>query len=155
MKAAILVHKAGDRFVDKTILKEITDAVHNCPHVPGLRKTKLVRAHILDTLSRHGWSGELDVDRKSAITITSVKNKIGLCFQTGNVSRIYADLLKLQALFLRGTIKAAVVLLPTQEAAREFGSNVANQERLMRELIIFNKVITIPMAVVGIAAGGR
>jgi hypothetical protein len=155
MKATILVHKAGDRFVDKTILKEITDAVQNCPHVPARRRTKLVRAHILDTLSRHGWSGELDVDRKSAITITSVKNKIGLCFQTGNVSRIYADLLKLQALFLRSTIKAAVVLLPTQEAAREFGSNVANQERLMRELIIFNKVITIPIAVVGIEADGR
>jgi hypothetical protein len=155
MKAKIMAHKAGERFVDKTILKEVSDAVQKCPYVPAPRKTSSVRAHILDTLSRHGWSGELDVDQKSAITITSVKNRIGLCFQTGNVSRIYADLLKLQTLYLRNTIKAAIILLPTEEAARQFGSNLASQERLMRELVIFKGVITIPMAVVGIEADGR
>jgi hypothetical protein len=114
-----------------------------------------VRDSILDALARRGWSSEFDVDRQSSITITSIKGRIGMCFQTGNMSRMYADMLKLQVIYLRGTIDAAIMLVPTEEAAREFGSNIANQARLMRELAIFDRVVTVPMVVIGIDGDGR
>lgn len=66
-----------------------------------------------------------------------------------NVSRIYADLLKLQALYMRETIKAGIVILPTVKAARSFSGNVASLERLERELPIFSQVITMPVVVIG------
>ena len=38
--------------------------------------------------------------------------------------------------------------LPTQEAARVIGDNVANAERVVRELELFDRVITVPILVV-------
>lgn len=155
MKATLLSHRFGDRVVPRVVFDEVLAAVRDCPHKPGPRRTVPVRNSILDALSRRGWSSEFDVDRQSSITITSIKDRIGMCFQTGNMSRMYADLLKLQVIYLRGTIDAAIMLLPTDDAAREFGSNIANQERLMRELAIFDRVVTVPMVVIGIDGDAR
>jgi len=155
MRALLASHRFGERVVPPEALNEIVEAVRGCPHLPGSGKTTPVRDHILDALSKSGWSGEFEVDRDSAITITSVKGRVGLCLQTGNMSRMYADLLKLQTLYLRNIIDAAVMLLPTDDAAREFGSNIANQERLMRELAIFERVITVPAVIVGIEGDRR
>ena len=74
---------------------------------------------------------------------------IGLCFQTGNVGRIYADLLKLQTLYTKGNITAGIILIPQNQTAKELGSNMANYERLIRELPIFSQVITMPIVVIG------
>ena len=153
MKAVVLSHRFGEQVIETSLLNEVIVAVNECPHDPGPGKSSPVRDHILEALSKSGWSDELDVDCQSAFTITSIKGRIGLCLQTGNMSRMYADLLKLQTIYLRGLIEAAIMLLPTTEAAQSFGSNIANQERLMRELAIFERVITVPMLVVGIKGG--
>ena len=72
-----------------------------------------------------------------------------MCFQTGNVGRIYADLLKLQTLYTRGNITAGIILIPQIKTAKELGSNMASYERLIRELPIFSQVITMPIVVIG------
>ena len=72
-----------------------------------------------------------------------------MCFQTGNVGRIYADILKLQTLNTRGNITAGIILIPQIKTAKELGSNMANYERLIRELPIFSQVITMPIVVIG------
>lgn len=153
MRAIIVTHRCGDRVVSPAMLTDVVDAVDSCPFDPALGKSSQVRRAILDKLSRYGWSEELDVDPQSGITITSFKDGIGLCLQTGNMSRMYADLLKLQTVYQKGAIDAAIMIIPTAEAARELGSNIANQERLSRELAIFDRVITLPMVVVGFQRG--
>lgn len=97
-----------------------------------------------------GWSGEYRLDSDSQITITSYQNNIGLCFQTGNVGRVYADLLKLQTLYKRGNIIAGIMILPRKGMSRIFGSNCASYDRLLKELPIFSNVIDIPLVVIGI-----
>ena len=72
-----------------------------------------------------------------------------MCFQTDNVGRIYADLLKLQTLYTKGNIIAGIILVPQIKTAKELGSNMANYERLIRELPIFSQVITMPLVVIG------
>jgi len=155
VKAIVLSHRFGKQVIEASVLNEVIAAVNGCPHDPKRGNTASVRNHILDALSRQGWTKELELDRQSAITITSIKQRVGLCLQTGNMSRMYADLLKLQAIYLRGVIDSAIMLLPTSEAAKRFGSNVANQERLLRELAIFERVITVPMAIIGIDRGDK
>lgn len=86
--------------------------------------------------------------RASKITITSVKHDTGLCVQTGNMSRMYADLLKLQHMFLRKTIKVGVMVVPSHAAAKKLGDNIINADRLIRELEIFRSVIRMPLVVV-------
>lgn len=72
-----------------------------------------------------------------------------MCFQTGNVGRIYADLLKLQTLYVKGNITAGIILIPQIKTAKALGANMANYERLIRELPIFSQVITMPIVVIG------
>ena len=74
------------------------------------------------------------------MTITSAKDDIGLCLQTGNMSRMYADLMKLQTMYLNNTIKAAAIIVPSQETAKLLGDNIAQAKRLERELAIFKLV---------------
>lgn len=86
------------------------------------------------------------------MTITSSKSDIGLCIQTGNMARIYADLMKLQAMYLNNHIKAAVIILPSQEAAKHMGDNIAQANRLQRELEIFKKAYHVPTIVYALEA---
>ncbi|HLI94464.1 MAG TPA: BglII/BstYI family type II restriction endonuclease [Candidatus Baltobacteraceae bacterium] len=114
------------------------------------RTTAKVRARILDGLHHAGWSDETKLDPGSAMTVTSVKNSVGLCLQTGNMGRIYADLLKLQLLFSRKKIVGAVIILYSRITARELGQNLANFDRLTKELEIFREIITVPAIVFGL-----
>lgn len=79
-----------------------------------------------------------------------MKDSVGLCLQTGNVGRFYADMLKLQTLYLNGKIESGIVILPTNHAAKLMGDNLANFERFIRELNLYKKIITIPIHVIGI-----
>jgi hypothetical protein len=108
-----------------------------------------IRNELLEKLQELGWSNKVFLDRVSKISITGVRNKIGLCVQTGNVSRVYADLMKLQALFMEDDIKGGILILPTAECGKQYASNAASMERLNRELEIFKQVITMPLVVIG------
>lgn len=101
---------------------------------------------------QNGWAGEYRLDSDSQITISSYLQGIGLCFQTGNVGRLYADLLKLQTLYVKGKIVAGIIMVPGLEMAKILGCNLANYDRLVRELPLFNQVITMPIVVVGFEA---
>ena len=109
-----------------------------------------IRKAILEPLYRAGWSDEAKLDATSSITITSVRNTVGLCLQTGNMARIYADMLKLQLLFSREKIIGAIFILFSRITANELGENIANFERLTKELAIFREVISVPVLVLGL-----
>ena len=46
-------------------------------------------------------------------------------------------------------IAAGIILVPQLKTAKELGYNMANYERLIRELPIFSQVITMPIVVIG------
>jgi hypothetical protein len=66
------------------------------------------------------------------------------------MGRMYADLMKLQAVYMRGSIDAGIYIVPEPECARILGDNIANRGRLLRELRIFDRVVSIPLAIIGI-----
>jgi hypothetical protein len=97
-----------------------------------------------------GWSSKVKLSLNSNITITAMNGKVALCLQTGNMGRFYSDLLKLQYLFQKRRITSAIYILPTKYLAKKMGSNLANFERLVIELKLFQEVITIPILVIGL-----
>lgn len=110
-----------------------------------------LRASILERLSLEGWPNNVRVDpTNSRITITSTRHEVGLCLQTGNMSRVYADLLKLQTLFANHRIVASICIVPKKTFSNAINSNVVNFERFTNELNIFSKTVTVPMLVYGI-----
>lgn len=144
MKYTSVSHCAGDKALPASLRKEIVDAIHAVSVKPTKGAAAALRAAVLAGLKSYGWSGEVAVSQTSDITITSMKDEIGLCLQTGNMARMYADLIKLQTLYLDNAIKAAVIIVPAQPVAALLGSNVAQATRLERELAIFRKAYHVP-----------
>lgn len=148
MKVNFYSHKSGDRVVPENVQEQIRCAVKKVSISTEKGKATEIRTAIIDELKSYGWSDEFHLDPTSNISITSIYEKIGLCVQFGNISRVYADLMKLQTLFLKESIHAGVIIMPNKKAARILGDNITNSDRVLRELDIFNSVITMPLLIV-------
>jgi len=107
------------------------------------------RKGLLEQLELTGWSGNVKLAPNTSITITSMLGDIGLCLQTGNMSRFYADLLKLEYLFRANKIKFAIYIIPCKTESKILGSNIAYFERLIEELSLFKDVINVPLYILG------
>ena len=141
-------HNKGFFIIPDNILKGVRKALEGV-NPPINRPTKLLREDILDSFFRIGWSDQIRISTDSKITITSVLHNVGLCLQTGNVSRFYADMLKLQTLYSARKIVGGIYVIPSKHEAKNIGSNIAHFDRFVDELQVFFKIITIPMAVYG------
>jgi hypothetical protein len=150
MKSTVEGHLSGDKEVPFDLIMEVQQAITNINVRLGSGSAPNIRAAILGGLIAKGWSGEVGLSSDSEITITSIKSKVGLCLQTGNVSRMYADLMKLQKLYVDKAIIAGIMIVPSAYCAKKIGSNVANSVRLSKELKIFEHVITAPLLIVSI-----
>lgn len=149
MNYQILGHRHGDKVVPQDTFSGICTALKKTNIKIERGKSREIKTHVLDILRRCGWSEEISVSPHSGITITSQKGDVGLCFQTGNMGRMYADLLKLQTLYTAGSIKSGILIVPTRMSAGVLGNNLVNFERLTREMEIFERVITVPLAIIG------
>jgi hypothetical protein len=143
-------HCGGLAAVPTALCQEIEAAIHACTITPARRKASEIGGAIVAELVTSGWSGKVKLARSSKITITSTKNSVGLCLQTGNMARLYADLLKLQQMFLNKTIKAGVMIVPSRTTAKRLGDNIAHANRLQCELDIFRSVIHMPLVVMAV-----
>ena len=110
--------------------------------------TQDIRDHIEGEFISEGWAMGVNLDQGHGLKIFAMKDDLAFQLQTGNMSRAPYDLLKLQYLFSAGRIEAAAIGLPTQLAARSMGDNIANAERVIRELQLFDRVISVPILVV-------
>ncbi|OLP64755.1 hypothetical protein BACPU_23450 [Bacillus pumilus] len=151
MKTAQYSHHFGGNVISPNIKEPLLNFIENLPFVIAPSTSTELRRTILDELQNNqGWSNEVKIQYQQGLTITSLKENVGLCIQTGNMSRFYADLLKLQALFLKDKINSAIFMIPTKKAASILGDNYAHSERLIRELQLFKHIITIPILVLSI-----
>lgn len=142
-------HRQGDEVVPSAALKDVRESL-KATAVPVARgNSREIKSQVLELLRQRGWLGEISLSPHSGITVTSQKGDVGLCIQTGNMGRMYADLLKLQTLYTGGSIKTAILVVPTYLAAKALGDNLANYERLTREMGIFERVITVPLVIIG------
>ncbi|MGE4404013.1 hypothetical protein [Pseudomonas sp.] len=147
MKFYTYSHCAGDKSVPKSHQKDIAAAIDAITIKPMEGGATKIRDSFLITMKSLGWSGEVHVSKDSDMTITSSKESVGLCLQTGNVARIYADIIKLQVLYFDNAISSAAIVVPSQELAKVLGKNIAQAKRLQRELEIFKKAYHVPTLV--------
>ena len=149
MRTQIYEHRSGLKVVPRDIVSDVEKILWDINPILSKRTVASIKESVRERLEKEGWTGEYRLDSSSRRTISSYLKGIGMRFQTGNVGRIYADLLKLQTLYTRGNITAGIILIPQIKTAKELGSNMANYERLIRELPIFSQVITMPIVVIG------
>lgn len=144
MNCTLYSHCAGGQAIPKAIQKEIEASIKAITVKPAPRAAPNIRDAFLAHLKSSGWSSEVAVSMDSDMTITSMKDSVGLCMQTGNMARMYADLIKLQTMYLDNAIKSAAIVVPSQPMAGLLGDNIAQATRLERELAIFKKAYHVP-----------
>lgn len=150
MRLVISSHHFGDQAIPSEIVEPIILALKDTLFEVRKGSATKLRKIVLELLFNLGWSDKTRIDSSNDITITSMKGDIGLCLQTGNVSRFYADILKLQSLYIKDKASSAIYILPTKNASLKMGSNIVNFERLVEELNLYKHIITIPILIIGI-----
>lgn len=141
-------HNGRHVWEDKELFDWVTD-IFEAPAVQIARRcTPVIREHVEAELLTDGWALNVSLDQGHGLKVLAVKEDLAFHIQTGNMSRAPYDLLKLQYLFEVHRIKGAAFALPTKEAAGVIGDNIAHAERVIRELDLFDRVITVPILVI-------
>lgn len=137
-----------EHLIRKKKLGTWLDGLLDAPSIiVGRGCTDEIRSHLRDQLTLKGWSDETKLDPELKITIFSTGADFVFQVQTGNISRAFYDLLKFQALYLDRRVDAAILVVPSEAAAKAIGSNIASFDRLVRETDYFDRVISVPMVV--------
>lgn len=150
MKYIVFLHNNSNRIIDKNLNAGIEKILSEIEFNFQEGSSRILRDIINEKLTFYGWSDKVVLETNTNISITSFNKEHGLCLQTGNMSRFYADLLKLEYLFKKKKITCAFYIIPTSKVAKLIGSNVANFERFTNELKLFSTIITVPIKVFGI-----
>lgn len=150
MKTEIYSHNNASAEVNPIIRDNLLGILSSTKFKINSGCAEQLRRVILSQLKEAGWSDNFRLDVGSQISLTSSLDGHVLCFQTGNMSRFYADLLKLQYVYKRRKARAAFYLLPSKESAKKIGSNIAHFERFTFELNLFKDIVTIPTLVIGL-----
>lgn len=141
-------HSAGAEWNRRDLKEWLTD-VFEAPAVKiAPRCTPEIRKHVETEFLKEGWALNVNLDQAHGLSVFAMQDDLAFQLQTGNMSRAPYDLLKLQYLFQSQKIEAAGIALPTREAAKIIGDNIANAERVIKELELFDRVITVPILVV-------
>lgn len=141
-------HNGVNEWSRRELLEWLTDIFD----APGIKMgdgcTPDVREHVRAEFERQGWAINVKIDQSLGLSVFAMKDDLAVHLQTGNISRAAYDLLKLQYLYASGRIQVAALAVPTKECASAIGSNIANAERITKELELFDRTITVPMAVI-------
>ena len=112
------------------------------------RCTTVIREHVENAFLNEGWALKVDLKPGYRLKVFAMHDRLAFQLQTGNMSRAPYDLLKFQYLFQNDRIEAAALAVPTREAANIIGDNIANADRIIKELVLFDRVISVPILVI-------
>jgi hypothetical protein len=132
------------------LLTQITGALEAPSVRVGRASSNAVKSHIEDFLRAKGWASPVDVAPNFDLRLNLMRQRTVLQVQTGNIARAFYDLMKMQSLHYQGRAECGVLIVPTAEAARTMGSNLAQFERVRHELEgVFYRQITMPVFIAG------
>lgn len=98
-----------------------------------------------------GWAKNYALPN-SNLTISYCAGEVGVCVQLGNISRLYADLLKLELLYKLGRIRLGVLVVPTDDYAVSLGSNYTSLSRASRDIKTLEQALGLPLLLMSVDA---
>lgn len=141
-------HNAVSEWTKRELIDWLSDIMVAPKIKLGAKCTSKIREHIEHEFESDGWALDVKVDPRLNLTVFAQKDDMAFQLQTGNISRAPYDLLKFQYLFQAKKIECAALAVPTNEASKKISSNVANAERIQKELEVFDRVITVPIMLI-------
>lgn len=131
--------------------KELLDEIIDCLTIDNISFQRgnpaQIKKIVGERFNDQGWADRINL-KNSKISISFLKSKIGVCFQIGNVARMYADILKLSYLYDEGIIEVGVLCVPHQMESAILGANYARYDRLKAELKLFKNIVKVPILII-------
>ncbi len=131
--------------------KEIIDVISLCDYKFGVENGAQIRKFLNYEFNKIGWADRVKISENN-LTVSFVKDNVGICLQLGNIARIYADILKISYLGRKGIIDVGVIIVPDESEAKKLGGNYANFSRLSREIVLFSEIINFPILAMSICS---
>lgn len=148
-------HRYGEEVVKAHSLRDEVRASLGSDEIGMARgQASRINEAVRNRLASSGWALDPRVHAAFNLDVNAIKGRVGLTVQTGNVTRAFYDLLKFQVMHLNDRIDVAVLVVPTRGASRALGSNIADFDRVTKELGLFKHIITVPIWVLGIDEEG-
>ncbi|MBK9636724.1 MAG: hypothetical protein IPO63_02505 [Bacteroidetes bacterium] len=132
------------------LMEELEEILTDNTITFGLNRPDEIKSNISKRFNHNGWADKIRVGN-SRLTINYLKNKVGVCFQLGNVARTYADILKLAQLGKKNVIDIGVIVVPHKIESKKMGANYAQYDRLASEIKHFEDIIHTPILVIGLS----
>jgi Restriction endonuclease BglII len=140
----------GDEAVRRQgLLEEVRALLENESLRPTAGAASDIKADFRTRLAADGWALNVEITAGLSVKVNAVKRSVALQTQTGNVARAFYDLLKLQSMFHADKIVGGVLIVPSRNAARILGGNLASFERVVDELSFYRRTITMPLLILG------
>jgi hypothetical protein len=131
-------------------INEACDLIRNFEYNPKLENISDYKKKLLDSFSDSGFVMKYSLGNTN-LSINGIKSDVGLQIQLGNAARFYADMVKLQWFYDENVISAAIYVCFTKSSAREsYASNLVTMERCLKELVLFQNILTLPVLVIGL-----
>ena len=148
--------------------QEIVDAIHSVDWVPKSRpvtRTRNGRVVANLTLDQRATNFAFDTQfetrgwTKHPLIVSNAPSQLAADFkkgpvqvevQFGNMARWYTDGFKFLLSYAADDIDVGVLIVPVLQVARRIDENVANYERVVRELPHAKMAVTIPVWVIGV-----
>jgi hypothetical protein len=129
---------------------EIDSIISSCELRFGVNRPNEIKTFLAHGFNRNGWADRVRIQNNNNLTISFLKNNVGICVQFGNVARTYADILKLTYLGKKRIIDLGVIIVPDILESKSLGANYAQFDRLRREIDIFSEIIDVPLLVLSL-----
>ena len=133
-----------------SVLTEIRTFLNDKTIILAKNETIPIKKIIASKFNNAGWSDKVKVGTTN-LTISFLKDEIGVCFQLGNVARTYADVLKLCLLGEKNKIKAGIIIVPDKLESKILGANYADYQRLANEIKLFKDILRTPILIIGLS----
>ena len=107
---------------------------------------------IEEAFRQRGWEirPRIISTAKSNLASDFKKGKVQVEVQLGNMARWYTDVFKFLLSYSADDIEIGVLAVPVQATAKQIDENIANYERVTRELPHAKMGITLPIWVLGL-----
>jgi hypothetical protein len=133
----------------KAIKSKIENIIFPIPS--GDNSPQALRAFWSARFMADGWAKNYALPN-SNLTISYFAEEVGVCVQLGNISRLYADLLKLELLYRLGRIRLGVLVVPTDDYAISLGSNYTSLSRASRDIRTLEQALGLPLLLISVDA---
>jgi hypothetical protein len=135
-------------FINKSLIDDFCSHLKSIDEESTLKEIKL---SIRDLCEKKGFINRYQLFYGTRMQIFSYSDEMSLavCNQTGHFGLSYYDLCKLESLYIRKLINAAIYICPTKQS-KYVKSNATTTDKLLEDLTYFDKIFNIPIYFIGV-----